>query len=239
MQVLAFGRYQAGRSMPALMHLPTKVPSGICSASQTMISCVEVIQINTGMELKFRDWNRWRRALFRREGGCPRASGPHQSAPQWRSPLGWRGRWPGEPYTPARCMGSQNLMRCSRLRGVAGSSIPALMNWPTKIASGICSTSQMIISVEAMSTNAARELRFGGVHRNVSPKCRPIALANCPESNHYTNSVSWAVSETYGEITSQAGGSGHCKSNSYTEATPKCRPARSRIPDGGRGRTAA
>jgi type 1 fimbriae regulatory protein FimB/type 1 fimbriae regulatory protein FimE len=28
------------------------------------------------------------------------------------------------------------------------------------------------------------------------------------------------VSETYGEITSQAGGSGHRKSNSYTEATP-------------------
>ena len=56
--MLAFGRYQAARSMPALMHLPTKVPSGICSASQTMISCVEVIQINTGMELKFRDWNR-------------------------------------------------------------------------------------------------------------------------------------------------------------------------------------
>ena len=71
--------------MPALMHLPTKVPSGICSASQTMISCVEVIQINTGMELKFRDWNRWRQALFRRVADCPRASGPHQSAPQWRS----------------------------------------------------------------------------------------------------------------------------------------------------------
>ena len=108
----------------------------------------------------------------------------------------WQGVW------------DRKFERRSRLGGVAGSSIPAFMNWPTKIASGICSTSQMIISVEAMSTNVARELRFGGVHRNVSPKCRPIALANCPESNHYTNSVSWAVSETYGEITSQAGGSG-------------------------------
>jgi hypothetical protein len=70
LQVLAFGRYQAGRSMPALMHLPTKVPSGICSASQTMISCVEVIKINTDMELKFRDWNHWRQALFP-PGGRP------------------------------------------------------------------------------------------------------------------------------------------------------------------------
>ena len=68
--MLAFGRYQAGRSRPALIHLPTKVPSGICSASQTMISCVEVIQINTGMELKFRDWNRWRQPLFRREAAA-------------------------------------------------------------------------------------------------------------------------------------------------------------------------
>jgi hypothetical protein len=57
--------------MPALMHLPTKLPSGICSASQTMISCVEVIQINTGMELKFRDWNRWRQAVVPPGGRLP------------------------------------------------------------------------------------------------------------------------------------------------------------------------
>ena len=57
--------------MPALMHLPTKVPSGICSASQTMISCVEVIQINTGMELKFRDWNRWRAGVVPPGGRLP------------------------------------------------------------------------------------------------------------------------------------------------------------------------
>jgi len=60
--------------MPALMHLPTKVPSGICSASQTMISCVEVIQINTGMELKFRDWNRWKQAFSAGRA----AARPHQ-----------------------------------------------------------------------------------------------------------------------------------------------------------------
>jgi hypothetical protein len=36
------------------------------------------------------------------------------------------------------------------------------------------------------------------------------------------------VSETYGEITSQAGGSGHRKSNSCIEAAPKCRPAHSK-----------
>ena len=73
--------------MPALMHLPTKVPSGICSASQTMISCVEVIQINTGMELKFRDWNHWRQPLFRREAAALAHRDLNQSAPQWRLPV--------------------------------------------------------------------------------------------------------------------------------------------------------
>ena len=104
--------------MPALMHLPTKVPSGICSASQTMISCVEVIQINTGMELKFRDWNHWRQPLFRREAAARahhdltnpprnggRSSHPHPSLQAIS--LGWPGRWPGQPHTLARCMGSQ------------------------------------------------------------------------------------------------------------------------------------
>ena len=175
MQVLAFGRYQVGRSMPTLMHLPTKVPRDL--------------QCKPDDDQLYKSTQAWNLSSVTGTAGGSRCSaGRRLPARITTSPIRpamavarptlthhcrrypWAGLGGGQAsLIPWQGAWDRKFERRSRLGGVAGSSIPALMNWPTKIASGICSTSQMIISVEAMSTNVARELRFGGVHRNVRP----------------------------------------------------------------------